>query len=496
MKKKIGGNKFYITVKTENDRNVKERLTRLITEFANLYRRKGYSYADIMSAIEYLLYCVYVSKNVEELAIVEFDSDYEFDSVKHALGNDYVARDYLKYFEHLESSKAEVNLPKLSAKVLAKSVDLEFIATWIEMFDDSCLSLTEDNNYSIASSVYEVLRGGNLALEEKENYQHLSNTSLAMFMSALVGSVDETVCDFTCGTGTVVSQVAKSGAKKVVINDVDPVMVERSKLAVFFANPEATIQTSTSDVFADGIQSNVADACLLQPPLGVRITNKKLGDQVESEFALPCLPEVFAFSFKSEEYSFGLALDILKESGTIIAHVPMRFLFGSSKTEKTIRKALIQHAYVKAVFELPAGFIVGSSIPSALVLLKKSSKLVEDHKVLLVDMASNRLEDRAFFEKSKFSNTITSEGIDWACDLMAQPKDISMVAKLVSVDEFGQTDYSFIYSRYGNVFDYEKARETTRSFEEILSDINNEQEKLESISQDIDSMLARIASEG
>ena len=56
MKKKIDENKFSITVKTENNRNFKERLTKLITEFASLYHRKGFNYADLMPAIEYLLY--------------------------------------------------------------------------------------------------------------------------------------------------------------------------------------------------------------------------------------------------------------------------------------------------------------------------------------------------------------------------------------------------------------------------------------------------------
>lgn len=496
MKKRIDENKFSITVKTENNRNFKERLTKLITEFASLYHRKGYSYADLMPAIEYLLYCTYASKNVEELGIVGFEDNYKFDAAKHALGNDYVAKDYLKYFERLASAKAEVNLPELNAGILAKNADLEFIATWIEMFDDSCLSLAEDNNYSIALSIHEVLRGGNLALEEKESYQHLSNTSLAVFMPALAGSVNETVCDFACGIGTVISQAAKSGAKKVVINDVDLLIVERSKIAIFFANPTASIKATSDDVFVDGVPAEIADVCFVQPPLGVRLINKTSANQARSITALPGLQGVEASSFKSEEYAIGLALEALKKEGTAIVHVPMRFLFGSSKSEKVIRKALIQNSLVKAVFELPAGFIVGSSIPSALVVLEKLSKPTQNHKVLLVDMASKYLEDQAFFEKSKFSNTITNEAIKWACDLMVQPKDISMVAKLVSADEFEQTDYSFVYARYGNVFDYEKARENTRSFEEIVSDINNEQEKLESISQDIDSMLARIASEG
>lgn len=496
MKKKIDENKFSITVKTENNRNFKERLTKLITEFASLYHRKGFNYADLMPAIEYLLYCTYASKNVEELGIVGFEDNYKFDAAKHALGNDYVAKDYLKYFERFESAKAEVNLPELNAGILAKNADLEFISTWIEMFDDSCLSLSKDCSYSIAASIHGILRGANLAFEDKEGFQYLCNTSLATCMSALVGTADETVCDFACGTGTVVSRAVKSGARKAVINDVDPLMVERSKIAIFFANPTASIEATSDDVFVDGVPAEIADACFVQPPLGVRLINKTSANQARSITALPGLQGVEASSFKSEEYAIGLALEALKKEGTAIVHVPMRFLFGSSKSEKTTRKALIQNSFVKAVFELPAGFVVGSSISSALVVLEKGSQKARNHKVLLVDMASTYLEDQEFFEKSKFSNVITSEGIKWACDLLTEPKDVSMVAKLVSVEEFEQTDYSFIYSRYGNVFDYKKAWETTRSFEEIVSDIENEQEKLESISQDIDSMLARIASEG
>ena len=65
MKKKIDENKFSITVKTENNRNFKERLTTLLTEFASLYHRKGFNYADLLPAIEYLLYCTFASKNFE-----------------------------------------------------------------------------------------------------------------------------------------------------------------------------------------------------------------------------------------------------------------------------------------------------------------------------------------------------------------------------------------------------------------------------------------------
>ncbi|MHC3838198.1 N-6 DNA methylase, partial [Streptococcus thermophilus] len=107
----------------------------------------------------------------------------------------------------------------------------------------------------------------------------------------------------------------------------------------------------------------------------------------------------------------------LKESGTMGIVLPHGVLFRGG-AEGTIRKALLEMGAIDAVIGLPANIFFGTSIPTAVIILKKNRSRRD---VLFIDASQD-------FEKQKNKNVLLDEHIDKIVSTYKKREDIERYA--------------------------------------------------------------------
>jgi type I restriction enzyme M protein len=145
------------------------------------------------------------------------------------------------------------------------------------------------------------------------------------------------------------------------------------------------------------------------------------------------------------DYAFLLhSLYHLNGGGTMAIVLPHGVLFRGA-AEGTIRRTLIERNYLDAVIGLPANVFYGTSIPTTVLVFKKS-RLAKD--ILFIDASGG-------FEKSKNKNRLKPEHIDRIVETYGKRADVDKYAHVASLDEVKSNDYNLNIPRYVDTTDEE-----------------------------------------
>ncbi|EGA88440.1 type I restriction-modification system, M subunit [Planococcus donghaensis MPA1U2] len=156
----------------------------------------------------------------------------------------------------------------------------------------------------------------------------------------------------------------------------------------------------------------------------------------------------------------------LDDNGTMAVVLPHGVLFRGG-AEGVIRQFLIEDKnYLDAVIGLPANVFFGTSIPTCVLVFKKTRK--EDADVIFID-ASNE------FEKGKNQNNLTDENVDKIVDTYKTREKIERYSYAASLEEIKENDYNLNIPRYVDTFN-----------EEELVDLEAVQVRLNEIDQEIE----------
>ncbi len=137
----------------------------------------------------------------------------------------------------------------------------------------------------------------------------------------------------------------------------------------------------------------------------------------------------------------------LNESGTLAVVVPHGILFRGA-AEGHIRKHLIEKKnYLDAVIGLPAGIFFGTSIPTCILVFKKSRKHKEN--VFFID-ASNH------FEKGKAQNHLRDADVNAIIEAYSKRESVDKFAYLAPLSEIAENDYNLNIPRYVDTFEEEE----------------------------------------
>lgn len=156
----------------------------------------------------------------------------------------------------------------------------------------------------------------------------------------------------------------------------------------------------------------------------------------------------------------------LDDNGTMAVVLPHGVLFRGA-AEGVIRKFLIEDKnYLDAVIGLPANVFFGTSIPTCVLVFKKTRQA--DADVIFID-ASNE------FEKGKNQNNLTDENVDKIVNTYKSRETIERYSYAASLEEIKENDYNLNIPRYVDTF-----------VEEEAVDLEAVQVRLQEIDQEIE----------
>lgn len=167
----------------------------------------------------------------------------------------------------------------------------------------------------------------------------------------------------------------------------------------------------------------------------------------------------------------------LKDSGTMAIVLPHGVLFRGA-AEGVIRKKLLEDGSIEAVIGMPANLFFGTSIPTAVIILKKN-RTTRD--VLFID-ASNE------FTKEKNQNKLSKENIDKIVETYKKREDVEKYAHVATFDEIKENEFNLNIPRYVDTFE-EEAPVDMAKIGSTIQDIRKEKAELESSLYDMISSL-------
>lgn len=156
----------------------------------------------------------------------------------------------------------------------------------------------------------------------------------------------------------------------------------------------------------------------------------------------------------------------LKDSGTMAIVLPHGVLFRSA-AEGVIRKKLLEDGSIDAIIGMPANLFFGTSIPTAVIILKKN-RTTRD--VLFIDASTE-------FEKSKNQNQLSKENIDKIVETYNKREDVKKYARVVTFEEIKENEFNLNIPRYVDNFE-EEAPIDMASIGLTIKDIQKEKAEL------------------
>lgn len=194
--------------------------------------------------------------------------------------------------------------------------------------------------------------------------------NLAVFVTELVDPKSGAVWDPAFGSGTLLIQAAKRvkenyGTCQILGNEINRRMVQFARINAFYHGMSLELmefkEIDTIEEFKKTGGREKYDYILANPPVS------SVSDNGREEFG-PLVP-----TRKLHLQFLQVILERLKENGKAAVFVNEGFLFSAGRTEKEIRKALVEDFGLRAVISLPQGaFAPYTSAKASILFLDRS----------------------------------------------------------------------------------------------------------------------------
>lgn len=189
---------------------------------------------------------------------------------------------------------------------------------------------------------------------------------------------------------------------------------------------------------------------IMNPPYSLKWENVDHWKQDE-RFRWGITPKQYSdYAFMQTGYN------MLKENGTLIAIVPHGILFRGGK-EGIIRENMIKDNALDAVIGLPKNMFLNTSIPVAIVIMKKKR---ETEDVYFVDAQKD-------FKKEEKQNYMSEPQIAKLLDAYANRKAVEKYARGVSREEIAENEYNLNIPRYIDTYIPEPLPDIVETIKEI-----------------------------
>ena len=256
-------------------------------------------------------------------------------------------------------------------------------------------------------------------------------------------SADTTVCDPTCGSGSLLLKVAAQARTPVTLygqeKDAATSGLARMNM-ILHGNPTATIwqgNTIADPKLKEGDQLKQFDFVIANPPFSDKRWSTGLDAAKDpygrfEGFGIP--------PAKQGDYAYLLHIvRTLKSTGRGSCILPHGVLFRGN-AEAEIRKNLIQRGLIKGIIGLPANLFYGTGIPACIVVIDKRDAGSREG-IFLVDASKGFIKDGP-------KNRLRERDIHKIVDVFTRQLEVPGYSRFVRNEEIAGHDYNLNLPRY------------------------------------------------
>ena len=324
---------------------------------------------------------------------------------------------------------------KLMAKVIVNISQIPF--------------LHEDTEIDILGDAYEYLIGMFAASAGKKSGEFYSPQQISKILTRLVtvGRKDVRIAyDPCCGSGSLLLRVAREAkVRHFVGQEYNSTAHNLARMNLLLHD----ISYKNFDIKNDDTLENPrhmdikADVVVANPPYSANWSADKrfLDDERFSAYGKLAPKSKADYAFVQH------MIHMLDDKGVMAVVLPHGVLF-RGQAEGVIRKHLIKDKnYLDAVIGLPSNLFYGTSIPTCILVFKKTKENGKD--ILFIDASRN-------YEKGKNQNFLREEDVDKIIDTYAKRETIDKYSYVASLEEIEENDYNLNIPRYVDTFEEEE----------------------------------------
>lgn len=167
----------------------------------------------------------------------------------------------------------------------------------------------------------------------------------------------------------------------------------------------------------------------------------------------------------------------LKENGKMVAVIPHGVLFRGA-SEGKIRQKVVEQNLIDAIIGLPENLFFGTSIPAALLVIKKNRN---NKDILFIDASKDYISDKA-------QNKLTQESINKIINTYENRKEIEKYSHLATFDEIKENDFNLNITRYIDTFEEEEEID----IDTLRNDIENTKKELNKVENELEEYLKDV----
>ena len=321
----------------------------------------------------------------------------------------------------------------------------------IGIFEEPALDFSNNRaeGDDILGDAYEFLMRHFATESGKSKGQFYTPSEVSRIMAKVLGigaaqtSASTTVCDPTCGSGSLLLKVADEANTELTLygqeKDATTSGLARMNM-ILHDNPTAEIaqgNTLADPKFLEGGSLKTFDYVVANPPF----SDKRWSTGVDTtddpyerfkHFGTP--PD------KQGDYAYLLhILRSLKSTGKGACILPHGVLFRGN-AEGEIRKKLIRKGFLKAIIGLPANLFYGTGIPACILVLDKSEAHARKG-IFMVDASNGFIKDGP-------KNRLRSRDIHQIVDAYRKGVEVKGYARSASFEEIEKNDFNLNLPRY------------------------------------------------
>lgn len=302
----------------------------------------------------------------------------------------------------------------------------------------------------ILGDAYEYLMRHFATESGKSKGQFYTPAEVSRIMAMIIGihgahsSANTTVCDPTCGSGSLLLRIGTAANAKVTLygQEKDSATSALARMNMILHDyPTAEIKqgnTLANPLFKENDHLKQFDYVVANPPFSDKRWSNGLSLPEDGKynrfegFGIP----------PSKNGDFAYLLHIvrsLKRHGKGAVILPHGVLFRGN-AEAEIRKNLIKRGYIKGIIGLPANLFYGTGIPACIICIDKEN--AHNRKaIFMIDASAGYIKDGP-------KNRLREQDIRRITDVFNQEQIIPGYSKVVSVASIAENEYNLNIPRY------------------------------------------------
>ena len=365
----------------------------------------------------------------------------------------------------------DVNSNKLGGSVIRRN---QALVKLLEAIGDLALGGFADNSIDAFGDAYEYLMTMYASSAGKSGGEFFTTQEVSELLARITVSGKtqvNKVYDPACGSGALLLQFAKVLGKENVLQgffgqEINITTFNLCRINMFLHDINyEKFEIAHGDTLTDPVHwdDQPFEAIVSNPPYSIKWDGDAnpllINDQ---RFAAP---GVLAPKSKAD-LAFTLhILHWLAVNGTAaIVEFPGVMYRGGA--EQKIRKYLVDNNYVDTVIQLPPDLFFGTSIPTCILVLKKSKS---DNKVLFINA------EREFARKNT-KNKLREEDRSKILENYNSREDVEYFSRLVDHEEIANNDYTLSVTSYVRAEDTREVIDITKLNDEIKEIVARQQE--------------------